>query len=127
MKKRFVCFCIAVAFLSLAATPVTAQGYPVLDVANLMQAINTLYAAYDQITATIEQVQNTYRQLQKQIEMVQHMGDTSISAFSIHCLPGVARIPAAHTQHPPLPVPRGIYPVLSLTTMNLTDIPHEFF
>jgi hypothetical protein len=50
-----------------------AQGYPVLDVANLMQAINTLYATYDQITATIEQVQNTYRQLQKQIEMVEHM------------------------------------------------------
>jgi hypothetical protein len=50
-----------------------AQGYPVIDIANLMQAINTLYAAYDQITATIEQVQNTYQQLQKQIEMVQNM------------------------------------------------------
>jgi hypothetical protein len=50
-----------------------AQGYPVLDIANLMQAINTLYATYDQITATIEQVQNTYQQLQKQIEMVQNM------------------------------------------------------
>jgi conjugal transfer/entry exclusion protein len=44
-----------------------AQGYPVLDIANLMQAINTLYATYDQITATIEQVHNTYQQLQKQI------------------------------------------------------------
>jgi hypothetical protein len=56
-----------------AASPVMAQGYPVLDIANLMQAINTLYATYDQITATIEQVQNTYQQLQKQIEMVQNM------------------------------------------------------
>jgi hypothetical protein len=45
----------------------------VLDIANLMQAINTLYAAYDQITAAIEQVQNTYQQLQKQIDMVKHM------------------------------------------------------
>jgi hypothetical protein len=56
-----------------AASPVMAQGYPVLDIANLMQAINTLYATYDQITAAIEQVQNTYQQLQKQIEMVQNM------------------------------------------------------
>jgi hypothetical protein len=38
-----------------------------------MQAINTLYATYDQITAMIEQVQNTYQQLQKQIEMVKNM------------------------------------------------------
>jgi hypothetical protein len=62
-----------VIFSGIPASPVMAQGYPVLDVANLMQAINTLYATYDQITATIEQVQNTYQQLQKQIEMVQKM------------------------------------------------------
>ena len=60
-------------FAAVLAGPLFAQGYPVLDVANLMQAINTLYATYDQITATIEQVQNTYQQLQKQIEMVQNM------------------------------------------------------
>ena len=60
-------------FAAVLARPLFAQGYPVLDVANLMQAINTLYATYDQITATIEQVQNTYQQLQKQIEMVQNM------------------------------------------------------
>jgi hypothetical protein len=60
-------------FGTVTVTPVAAQGYPVIDVANLMQAINTLYATYDQITATIEQVQNTYQQLQKQIEMVATM------------------------------------------------------
>jgi hypothetical protein len=38
-----------------------------------MQAINTLYATYDQIATAIEQVQNTYQQLQKQIEMVAAM------------------------------------------------------
>jgi len=68
------------AFLLASRTPAMAQGYPVLDVANLMQAINTLYATYDQITAAIEQVQNTYQQLQKQIDMVatmdwEHIGD----------------------------------------------------
>jgi hypothetical protein len=73
MRKRIIRFCVVIVFFCLAASPVLAQGYPVLDVANLMQAINTLYATYDQITATIEQVQNTYQQLKKQIEMVQNM------------------------------------------------------
>jgi hypothetical protein len=45
----------------------------VIDIANLMQAIETLYATYDEITQMIETVQNTYQQLQKQIEMVEHM------------------------------------------------------
>jgi hypothetical protein len=50
-----------------------AQGYPVLDVANLVQAIETLYASYDHITQAIETVKNTYQQLQKQIDMVKNM------------------------------------------------------
>jgi len=45
----------------------------VFDFANLMQAIDSLYATYDHINATIEQVQNTYQQLQKQIEAVKQM------------------------------------------------------
>jgi conjugal transfer/entry exclusion protein len=64
---------MVVIFIAVFSAPVFAQGYPVIDIANLMQAINTLYATYDQITAAIEQVQNTYQQLQKQIEMVQNM------------------------------------------------------
>jgi hypothetical protein len=60
-------------FMAVLSVPLFAQGYPVVDIANLMQAINTLYATYDQITAAIEQVQNTYQQLQKQIEMVKNM------------------------------------------------------
>jgi hypothetical protein len=59
--------------MAVLAGPLSAQGYPVVDIANLMQAINTLYATYDQITAAIEQVQNTYQQLQKQITMVANM------------------------------------------------------
>ena len=60
-------------FMAVLSCPLFAQGYPVIDIANLMQAINTLYATYDQITTAIEQVQNTYQQLQKQIEMVKNM------------------------------------------------------
>jgi hypothetical protein len=68
--KIIFIICILMAVLSGS---LFAQGYPVIDIANLMQAINTLYATYDQITAAIEQVQNTYQQLQKQIEMVKNM------------------------------------------------------
>jgi hypothetical protein len=71
-KPRKIVF-IAIVFMAVFSIPLFAQGYPVIDIANLMQAINTLYATYDQITATIEQVQNTYQQLQKQIEMVKNM------------------------------------------------------
>ena len=45
----------------------------VLDIANLMNSIQQLYATYDQITTAIEQVQNTYAQLQKQAEMGKNM------------------------------------------------------
>jgi hypothetical protein len=81
MKFFFGKIFFALFLILLPSLPLPAQGYPVLDVANLMQAINTLYATYDQITATIEQVQNTYRQLEKQIDMMSKMdwdnvGDT---------------------------------------------------
>jgi hypothetical protein len=73
MNKRGKIIFIVFIFMTVLSGPLSAQGMAVLDVANLMQAINTLYAAYDQITATIEQVQNTYQQLQKQIDMVKNM------------------------------------------------------
>lgn len=73
-KKLFIAACAAV----LAVTPLAAQGYPVLDVANLMQTINTLYATYDEITQAIQTVQNTYQQLQKQIDMVKSMDWSNI-------------------------------------------------
>jgi hypothetical protein len=73
MHRKGKIIFIPVIFMTVLSGPLSAQGYPVIDIANLMQAINTLYATYDQITATIEQVQNTYQQLQKQIEMVSAM------------------------------------------------------
>ena len=73
-KKLFIAACAAV----LAVTPLAAQGYPVIDVANLMQTINTLYATYDEITQAIQTVQNTYQQLQKQIDMVKSMDWSNI-------------------------------------------------
>jgi hypothetical protein len=84
-----------VVFTAFFTMPLRAQE-PVIDIANLMQAINTLYAAYDQIAATIEQVQNTYQQLQKQIEMVKNMdwdrlGET-IGDMDISSLEGILNL-----------------------------------
>ncbi|MBQ8680101.1 MAG: hypothetical protein IJ530_10105 [Treponema sp.] len=57
-------------------------NYPVIDISNLMNAVTQLYAIYDEINATIEQVQNTYQQLQKQIDSVKNMNwDDLASSF----------------------------------------------
>jgi conjugal transfer/entry exclusion protein len=73
MHKKGKIIFILVIFMAVFSGPLFAQGYPVIDIANLMQAINTLHATYDQITAAIEQALNTCQQLQKQIEMVKNM------------------------------------------------------
>jgi hypothetical protein len=65
---------IGLFLFSMTCVPhVRAQGYPVIDIANLFQAITTLYATYDEITQMIEQVQNTYKQLEKQGNMIKNM------------------------------------------------------
>lgn len=50
-----------------------AQGMPVLDVANLMNAIEQLYQYYQQIQNTIEQVQNTYTQIEQAAQQMASM------------------------------------------------------
>jgi hypothetical protein len=96
VKKRLTILFAIIVCSGAAATPAMAQGAPVLDVANLMQAINTLYATYDQIAATIEQVQNAYQQLQKQIEMVQKMDwdkiGEKISDMDVTSVEGVLKL-----------------------------------
>lgn len=63
----------AAALAALGGGSALATGYPVLDISNLMNAIQQLYATYDEINTAIEQVQNTYQQLQKQIDSVRNM------------------------------------------------------
>lgn len=72
-KTLFISAVFAFLLSVLPSGRIFAQGYPVLDVANLVQAIETLYSTYDHISQTIETVKNTYQQLQKQIEMVKNM------------------------------------------------------
>lgn len=60
-----------------------ATGTPVLDISNLMNAIQQLYATYDQINTAIEQAVNTYEQLQTQINNVSSMNwDDLANSFS---------------------------------------------
>lgn len=55
------------------STSVFAQGYPVIDVANLMESIESVYQYYQQIQNTIEQVQNTYKQIEQAAQQMMSM------------------------------------------------------
>ena len=61
MKKFITIFLI----LSMFSISGFAQGTPVIDMANLMNAIEQLYQTYQQIQNGIEQVQNTYKQIEQ--------------------------------------------------------------
>ena len=59
--------------LAFAGTAAFAQGYPVIDVANLVQSIEAVYQYYQQIQQTIEQVQNTYKQIEQAAQQMASM------------------------------------------------------
>lgn len=69
-KMKVAVFVFAFVFVG---TKTFAQGMPVLDVANLLQAINSAYQYYQQIQNTIEQVQNTYKQIEQAAQQVAGM------------------------------------------------------
>lgn len=59
--------------IGCAGTSAFAQGLPVLDVANLMQSIESVYQYYQQIQNSIEQVQNTYKQIEQAAQQMASM------------------------------------------------------
>lgn len=59
--------------LAFAGAKSFAGGWPVLDVANLMQSIEAVYQYYQQIQNTIEQVQNTYTQIEQAAQQMASM------------------------------------------------------
>lgn len=59
--------------IGCAGTSAFAQGTPVLDIANLMQSIESVYQYYQQIQNTIEQVQNTYKQIEQAAQQMANM------------------------------------------------------
>ena len=83
-KSKFFKVVAVLTVMSFAgSSSVFATGVSVLDIPNLMNAIQELYATYDQINSAIEQVQNTYQQLENQINSVKSMNwDDLASSFS---------------------------------------------
>lgn len=71
MKKLSVLF-LSLVFMVMPAR-VCAQGYPVIDVANLVQSIEQVYQYYQQIQNTIEQVQNTYKRIEQAAQSMMAM------------------------------------------------------
>lgn len=83
IKSKLFKMMFVLMFLSLTSGRIFATGYPVFDIAGLMNGINQLYAVYDQINTTIEQVQNTYKQLETQIKQIENMNwDDLANSFS---------------------------------------------
>lgn len=80
-KKKFIVLAFLLALGAGKGTGLFAQGYPVLDVANLMQAIETVYQYYQQVQNTIEQVQNTYRQIEQAAEQVKEINFDDLSSL----------------------------------------------
>lgn len=71
MKKRKLVFLVTLSLLVTGAMSVHAQGTPVFDVTNLIQAIEMGYTMYDQLNAAIQNVQNSYESIQNQIKNMQ--------------------------------------------------------
>jgi hypothetical protein len=61
------------ALLGGASPQIFAQGTPVIDMANLLQAIDAMYQQYQQVMNSIEQVKNTYKQIEQQASMVKNL------------------------------------------------------
>lgn len=72
-KMKILRKIIALAVIVYISVSNVFANYPVIDISNLMNAVTQLYAIYDEVNATIEQVQNTYNQLNKQIESMKNM------------------------------------------------------
>lgn len=71
-KKKIKVAVFAFIFV-FVGTKTFSQGMAVLDVANLLQAIDAAYQYYQQIQNTIEQVQNTYKQIEQAAQQVAGM------------------------------------------------------
>jgi conjugal transfer/entry exclusion protein len=64
---------LVVAMVLLVGYGVFAQGYPVIDITNLIQSIENAYTMYETLMATYNQLQTNYMQLQNQIKSFEGM------------------------------------------------------
>ena len=68
MKKIKAIFLLVL----LSITPLTADA-PVIDITNLLKAIENGYTMYEQLNAMYNQVQTAYAQLQQQIKNYENL------------------------------------------------------
>lgn len=71
--KKIKKLIVSLILLMTLSSSCFAQGYPVMDIANLLNAIEQVYATYQEITNMIEQVQNTYQQIEQAANQVLSM------------------------------------------------------
>lgn len=68
MKKGFLLLC----FMHFGQY-LFAQGYPVIDVANLLESIESAFQTYQQVQNTIQQIQNQYQQIQQSVTQMKNI------------------------------------------------------
>jgi len=78
MNKRIVLVVIVWAFM--ANTGLSAQGYPVIDVSNLVSAIENGYTMVEQLQAMYNNIKISYDQLQQQIKNFESFDFKSLDA-----------------------------------------------
>lgn len=72
LKNKKLISILMLLFITGAGSKIFAQ-WAVLDMANLMQAIETAYQYYQQVQNTIQQVQNSYEQIKQAYDQVASM------------------------------------------------------
>lgn len=77
--KKIKKLIVSLILLMTLSSSCFAQGYPVMDIANLLNAIEQVYATYQEITNMIEQVQNTYQQIEQAAQQVMSVDWSNLS------------------------------------------------
>jgi hypothetical protein len=69
MKKKV----FLVAMMIMFKSGIFAQGYPVMDITNILTAIQNGYHLYQQLQTNINQLRNAYEQLQQAVKSFRHL------------------------------------------------------
>jgi hypothetical protein len=71
---------ILVAMLIVFKSGIFAQGYPVMDITNILTAIQNGYHLYQQLQTNINQLRNAYEQLQQAVKSFQALDISKLDA-----------------------------------------------
>jgi conjugal transfer/entry exclusion protein len=76
MKKKIV----LIVMLIVLKSGIFAQGYPVMDITNILTAIQNGYHLYQQLQTNINQLRNAYEQLQQAVKSFQALDISKLDA-----------------------------------------------